>query len=518
MTEPAGSPGLPHAAGTPRDLQDVLRATLESTADGILVVDAGGRVVLTNERFTQMWRIPPDLLETRSDDELLEFVLDQLAEPNAFLSKVRELYGSPADSLDVLEFKDGRTFERYSRPLMYDGEPAGRVWSFRDVTERRRAEEQLRSAEARYRTLVEQIPAVSYIDAVEGPETTIYISPQTEAMLGFTQEEWLADPELLSKRIHPDDRDRWLAANARSDRTGEPFRLEYRIVGRDERVVWVRDEAILIPGEAGASRLWQGVMFDITERKQAEEALRQALERERQAAQHLRTLDEMKNMFLSAVSHELRTPLSVVLGLALTLEEDLHGPSSDWPDLIRRLANNARKLDRLLSDLLDVDRLAQGIVEPRRRPTDMAALVRKIVAGSDVAGDHPVVVDAEEVVVDVDGPKVERIVENLLANAARYTPAGTRLWLRLRPHEDGVLIAMEDEGPGVPEELRQTIFEPFRQGPNRSAHSPGVGIGLTLVSRFAQLHGGRAWVEDRPGGGASFRVYLPGKPAAPAAS
>ncbi|HEX5950332.1 MAG TPA: ATP-binding protein, partial [Actinomycetota bacterium] len=105
--------------------------------------------------------------------------------------------------------------------------------------------------------------------------------------------------------------------------------------------------------------------------------------------------------------------------------------------------------------------------------------------------------------------KVERIVENLLANAARHTPPASRVWVTVRRKDDGVLLTVDDEGDGVPTDLREAVFEPFRQGPGPSEHSPGVGVGLSLVARFAELHGGSAWVEDRPGRGASFRVYLP---------
>jgi signal transduction histidine kinase len=115
-------------------------------------------------------------------------------------------------------------------------------------------------------------------------------------------------------------------------------------------------------------------------------------------------------------------------------------------------------------------------------------------------------------VVSVDAPKVERMLENLLSNAARHTPPGARIWLRVRPEAGGVLLLVEDEGPGIPDDLKESVFEAFRRGP--TASGPGSGIGLSLVARFAELHGGRAWVEDRPGGGASFRVFLPSGDAA----
>jgi signal transduction histidine kinase len=242
-------------------------------------------------------------------------------------------------------------------------------------------------------------------------------------------------------------------------------------------------------------------------------ALAAAVTREQEAAQRLRALDELKTTFLRAVSHDLRTPLTVILGSALTLQRRVeHLSPQDRAELLGRLGANARKLERLLTDLLDLDRLSRGILEPRRRPTDVGALVRKVEAEMEALADRPVTVVAPRAVADVDAPKVERIVENLLINAARHTPAGTPVWIRVDPQAAGVQIAVEDAGPGLPADRRESIFEAFQQGPDAAAHAPGVGIGLSLVIRFAELHGGHAWVQDRPGGGASFRVLLPDRP------
>jgi signal transduction histidine kinase len=286
-------------------------------------------------------------------------------------------------------------------------------------------------------------------------------------------------------------------------------------VAADGRTVWVREEVTAAadrPGEDGVRR-WQGVMFDVTGHRLAQGALRRALQREREAGARLRALDEMKTTFLHAVSHELRTPLASILGSALTLDNDQVPLSDDDArDLIRRLGLNARKLDRLLSDLLDLDRLDRGILEPNRLPVDLAAMARRLVDDQSLplAG-RPIEVVADPILAEVDPAMVERIVENLLINAVRHTARGIAIWVRVRAVEDGVLLSVEDAGTGVPEELRAGVFEPFRQGPGRDEHSPGVGIGLSLVARFAELHGGRAWIEDRPGGGASFKVSLPAR-------
>src|SRR5581483_3136303 len=230
-----------------------------------------------------------------------------------------------------------------------------------------------------------------------------------------------------------------------------------------------------------------------------------ALEAEREATASLRALDEMKNAFLRAVSHDLRTPLTVVLGAAMTLErDDVEISREERSDLVARLATNARKLNRLLGDLLDVERLARGVVKIDRSPTDVAALVREAVEEAGVGPGRSVEVHTDPLVVEVDGPKVEHILENLLLNAVKHTPEGSRIWVRASRLEEGVLLLVEDDGPGIPPDLREEVFEPFRRGDPEDP-SPGSGIGLSLVAEFARLHGGRAWVEERPGGGASFR-------------
>jgi PAS domain S-box-containing protein len=386
-----------------------------------------------------------------------------------------------------------------------------------DISARKEAEQQVREAELKFRTIVEQNPAVIYTQEFDESSPSIsrttYVSPRQTEVFGYTTEEVLSDPTMWARMIHPADRERVVSADLDTNAgPSDRYSQEYRMLAKDGHVVWVRDEAQLVSIE-GRSPFWQGFMLDITERREAEEHLARALDVEREATKRLRTLDEMKNTFLQAVSHDLRTPLAAILGLAITLERgDVHLEEADAKDLARRIADNARRLDRLVMNLLDLDRLARGIVTPKLQPTDIGSLVRRVVAESELIADTRLQTDIQPVVVPADASKVERVIENLLSNTARHAPVTSTVWVRVRPDPGGVLLLVEDDGPGVAPELRETVFEPFRQGPDAPAHSPGVGVGLTLVRRFAELHGGRAWVEDRDGGGASFRVFLPADP------
>ena len=217
-------------------------------------------------------------------------------------------------------------------------------------------------------------------------------------------------------------------------------------------------------------------------------------------------LDELRDTILSAVSHELRTPLTSIVGFAQTLKERALEPELRTA-LIENLFVQAKRLERLLADLLDLDRLRHGFVRPRFAQTDIASLVEQVVAVHRDDG-HPIAFRAELVHASVDRPKVERIVDNLIANAVLHTPTGTEVAVSVEPFDGGVVIAVDDRGPGVAREDRDAIFEVFQRGTN-SDHTTGTGIGLSLVAQFTALHGGRAWVQENPGGGASFRVFLP---------
>jgi signal transduction histidine kinase len=243
---------------------------------------------------------------------------------------------------------------------------------------------------------------------------------------------------------------------------------------------------------------------------------RHRAEREARELSGLREMNEVKDTLLHAVSHDLKGPLAGILGAMQTLRrsEELQLTKEEIDSLHQMIEQSGRKMNRLVDDMLDLERLDRGQVAPEREPTDVGELARRIAREAPGIENHPVQVDAESILVHVDPGKVERIIENLLINAGRHTPPGTPIHIEVRGQRKGrgIVLTIEDEGPGIPPELKDVLFDPFRQGPNAAGR--GVGIGLSLVKRFAELHDGTAIVEDREGGGARFVITLPGRVAA----
>lgn len=252
------------------------------------------------------------------------------------------------------------------------------------------------------------------------------------------------------------------------------------------------------------------VVWLLSGMKAAVRLQRRQIELEHEAAEALRRTNALKDTLLHAVSHDLKGPLAGIIGAMQTIRrsEELRLDDVEMDSLYEVVEVSGAKMNRLVDDMLDLERVDRGQVELERAPTDVAALARRVVSEASRVLDNPVDVSADEVLVDVDRAKVERVLENLLVNAGRHTPPGTPIHVRVIASSDGVVLEVEDEGPGVPEALRDVVFDPFRQG--AGAGGRGVGIGLSLVRRFAQLHGGDAEVADRPGGGARFVVTLPG--------
>ena len=293
--------------------------------------------------------------------------------------------------------------------------------------------------------------------------------------------------DLYLEQVHPDDRARVDETVRQAYADGQPFALEHRVVRPDgsERVVSGRGR-VLFEGDEPVTMV--GTAQDVTEQRQ---------------------VDKLREDILSAVSHELRTPLTSVLGFALTLEQRRSELDPETVDeIVSDIAQAARRLERLLADLLDIERLRLGHTVVRRERIDVGDLVRRVVADYPLDG-RLVSITGGPVAANVDGAKLERIVDNLVVNAAKHTPPEGPIEIRVETLGQDLLLVVEDEGPGIADKYKLEVFETFNRGPNVSSMTPGAGIGLALVARFAAIHGGRTWVEDAPGGGASFHVLIP---------
>jgi PAS domain S-box-containing protein len=342
---------------------------------------------------------------------------------------------------------------------------------------------------ARAHASLKEAQEVAHIGSWEWdiPENQVTWSDELYRLWGLEPGSDAITYERYLESIHPDDRELARRTIEGAYAGGTPFAFDHRVTLPDGRLRWIHGSGRVIADETGAPTRMLGTAQDITERRQ---------------------IDELRDSILSAVSHELRTPLTSIIGFAVTLREKGGSLAEEMrQEMIDHLARQANKLDNLLSDLLDLDRLRHGFVRPTFRATDIGRLVTQVASGH-VSDTHEIDVRVVSAVAEVDAPKVERIVDNLLANAVSHTPPGTNVSVRVEAGRGGVLIAVDDSGSGVAEEHREAIFEIFNRGGENDG-TRGTGVGLSLVAQFTALHGGRAWVEESAGGGASFRVFLP---------
>jgi diguanylate cyclase (GGDEF)-like protein/PAS domain S-box-containing protein len=256
--------------------EERFRSLVQNTADIIAIVEADATVRYVSPAIEHVLGYRADeIIGTRS------IALHHPEDTTGARVSFAEALDRPGESISYqlrARHADGswRRLEVTLTNHLADPGVGGLIVNARDVTERWRAERQLREAEARYRALVEQIAAVVYVDDVEGPSrerVTRYISPQIEAMLGYTAAEWVADRTLWAARLHPDDQHRTMAEVVRTTESGDPFRVEYRLLARNGRTVWVRDEAVPVRDTAGRPVSWHGIVHDVTERKALEAQL-----------------------------------------------------------------------------------------------------------------------------------------------------------------------------------------------------------------------------------------------------
>ncbi len=484
-----------------REQEDLYHQLVERASDILFRTDAVGNFTFVNR--------PAVVRFGYRDDELLGMHYLELIAPDQRAEVQGTLEEQFRDRTPTthLEFaavaKDGHVvwIEQNTQLIVDQGRVTGFQAIARDVTERRAAQDALRESERRYRLLADN--ALDLIGLYTRAGRLLYASPSHEQVLGVRADE--LEGATLFELIDRDDAEAVREAMHEVADGGQPRRMDIRTPSRRGPVVVLDALLSAVHDEAEARVLLVG--RDVTARRAAEVDLR----RERQHVSRLEAVDEIRTTFLHAVAHDLRSPLTSILGSTATLRS-----AGDRADatvrraLLRSVESSARRLERMLTDLLDLDRLDQGQVGAVRGSVDVDARLREILAEWTEAGGREVDLEADVGTASVDGVMLERIVLNLLSNAARHSPADGSVTLRAAwaPDEpSALLITVEDRGPGVPVAYRTEVFERFRRAPGAEG-TAGMGIGLWLVATFAQLHGGEAWVEDRFGGGAAFKVLL----------
>jgi PAS domain S-box-containing protein len=376
-----------------------------------------------------------------------------------------------------------------------------------DVTERRRAGAELRASEERFRQLAENIQEVFWM-IEPGSSRTVYISPAYEEIWGRSCESLYQDWRSFLDAVHPEDRER-VAESVRQQIAGEPTVQEYRVVRPDGSLRWVLDRAFPIQDESGAVYRVAGIAADITHLKAVEAELREA--------------NQAKDEFLTMLAHELRNPLGAIRNALEVM--DRTRPEEPAHRRAREVAKRQVQLQtRMVSDLLDVSRIARHSLRLQRERVDFAQLCREVVedfrpalhaAGLTLSLELP------ETTVPVlgDSTRLTQVVANLLDNAIKFSESGGRVTVRVasdRPgtHEVGggrVTLEVRDTGIGIEPDLLPMVFEIFTQAEQTLARSRGgLGLGLALVKGLVEQHGGEvAASSEGPGSGAAFVLWLP---------
>jgi PAS domain S-box-containing protein len=540
-----------------RESESSLQGILRSTADGILAVGEENKVLFANERFTEIWRIPQEVISSRDDSVLLQYVLDQLSDPQDFLQKVQFLYKSKSESFDVVYFKDGRVFERLSRPLMQADEIRGRVWSFRDITARRQAEklqdatyriaqsaDQAESLEALYpaiHTIIQEIMVAAnfYIalydeknDLISFPyfidEEDSQASPQkpgrglTEYVL-HSAKSTLCDDALYQELIRSGEIE--LVGAHSPIWLGVPLLIEGKTIG----VMVVQDYKNASAYSEREQRILEFVSSQIAMaiyRKQSEEALKEYNTRlEANVEERTRELREAQEQLVrqeklavlgqmaGSVGHELRNPLGVISSSVYYLK--LVQPDAD--DVIKKhlgiIDQEVRTSDKIITDLLDFARVKSMDREAVCVSDLICQTLERFPAPASVEVILEIPTNLPQIF--VDSRQMTQVLGNLIVNSCqamkdggKLTVSSNQLSVDTTPlvTDNWILITVKDTGVGIPPENMGKLFEPLF-----TTKTKGIGLGLAVSKKLIEANGGRIEVDSEAGIGSTFTVWLPVK-------
>jgi len=480
--------------------RSLLEAAIESTADGLLVVDINGRVTAYNQRVLSMWHIPQDLAKQQDNEKLLAYVRDQIEDPEQFLHSTRTLYDQPErETFDVQHFKDGRVFERYSTPQRIGGQVVGRVWSFRDVTERERllrralflADATRLLGSLNIEPALESVAHLAVPFMGEGcaidllgnghPRRIVFVS--TEGAGSFT-------PELHSGVM---------AGHSLIYSKGTRACMAVPLLVKDT----VAGAITFIGPPLGRYRTPDLEFAETLARRTALSVENARLYRKAQEA--LRARDD----FLTIAAHEIRGPITSV-HLAVQGLQKGRTPASATPKLLEIIEREDRRLAQFVNELLDLGRIQSGQMYFNFEEVDLGDIVREAASnlGAELARNGSALSISTEghPVGHWDKHGLSQVAMNLLSNAMKFG-AGNRIAVTVREHQGQTKLEVKDHGIGIQHEMLDRIFKPFERGVSVRNYG-GLGLGLFIVRTIVEGLGGTVRVQSKPGEGSMFTVEL----------
>jgi PAS domain S-box-containing protein len=478
-----------------RSSRDLLRGTLESTADGILVVDEQGRFSHMNNRFVKIWDIPEDILKRRDDKGLFKHLDCRLDSSSAFLEKLQASSPDNQDSSDVLYLNEGTVLEVYSLPLIREGRFAGRVWSFSDITKRTQAEEALKQAKDRAELIYKVVP--SAIFTVDANKCIRSCNNKAAEITGYTAEEVIGE-KCTVFAYEPCGHKCGLYAD---DVEKPVIGKECTIKRKDGQIRTISKNVDFLKNANG--RIIGGIesFEDITERKKAEEKQARLLEQVENANRELKD-------FASIVSHDLKAPLRGVKALANWILSDYADKlGNEANEQMNLLLERVEKMHDLIEGVLQYSRA--GRAEGKRVQINLNDIVPEFIHMVVPPENIKVTIENELPVIECEEIHVMQVFQNLLSNAIKYMdkPQG-QIHISCVEQDGFWKFSIADNGPGIEEKHFERIFKIFQALPT-SPDFQGTGVGLSVVKKIVELYNGRIWIESKVGEGSTFCFTLP---------
>jgi two-component system CheB/CheR fusion protein len=503
MTEPQDVTALAAAlAARERELQQAnerLRLILDNAPVFIYLVDERGRFLSVNRGWLEQIGIDSSSVIGRALGEVFPpAVAAQFAQNNACVLR--------ADGpLEFEETQAGRTYLSVKVPVR---DAAGRAFAVCgmsvDITDRKRSEAALRESEDRFRSFTDSLPLIVWVHDADGAQE--FVNRTFCEFFGVSREEMRAGRWQML--MHPEDGEAYSAAFFEAVRDRRPFHGEVRVRRHDGEWRWIESWGRPRFSPSGEFLGFVGTSADITERKRAERKVRES-----EAA--LREADRKKDEFLAVLAHELRNPLAPIRNAVHIMRAPGMGQAelAEARDVIDR---QVKQLVRLVDDLLDISRITVGRMALQQAVLDLRAVADDALLMSgplldEAEHDVTVHLPPQPVWVRGDGVRLAQVISNLLNNAARYTPRGGSVSLRVTEEGADALVLVEDTGVGLSPGVLERIFEPFVQAEGGASRAAGgLGIGLALSRSLTQLHGGTIKATSPgPGHGSCFVVRLP---------